>query len=142
MGKCLLQFLILLTSLLQIMASSEKRFCLSRDVIVYVVNSLPPNSSSLLFHCASGDNDLGYHSPSVGQNFNFDFCVKENILFFCHLWWDQKDAAFEVFNEGWHDDRCRNEICYWEARSDGIYFSNDYPPMDMIKEYDWSNTTA
>ncbi|KAI3472917.1 hypothetical protein Pfo_029222 [Paulownia fortunei] len=137
MDKYLLQFFILLTFLLQVMAS-EKRFCLfSRHVKVYVVNGLPPNSPPLLMHCASGDNDLGHHTLTTGQNFHFGFCVSLTTLFFCHLWWNGKNIAFDVFDSFWPNQLCMNNVCYWEAKSDGIYNSKHYPLKNLTNKYNW-----
>ncbi|KAI3472884.1 hypothetical protein Pfo_031200 [Paulownia fortunei] len=137
MGKHLLQFCILLTFLLQVMAS-EKRICLfSRHLTVFVVNGLPPNSPPLLLHCASGDDDLGNHTLTTGQNFHFDFCVNFTTLFFCHLWWNGKNIAFNVYDSFWPIQFCINNVCYWEAKSDGIYRSKHYPPKNLTKKYNW-----
>ncbi|KAL3649285.1 hypothetical protein CASFOL_005688 [Castilleja foliolosa] len=112
-------------------------------VTVFVENNLPRDSPSLVFHCASGDDDLGYHTLThLGQEYHFEFSILPKTLFFCHLWWNGKDIAFDVFNAKWTTHHCARvpgeEICYWQAREDGIYLSKDYnPPTNFIKKYSW-----
>ncbi|KAL3622634.1 hypothetical protein CASFOL_034045 [Castilleja foliolosa] len=108
---------------------------------IFVANALPQNSPPLYLHCASGDKELGNHTLTAGQNFNFDFCIGFKTLYFCHLWWNGKNIAFDVFNNK-VDEKCVPTLsdgnkCYFEGRSDGIYFANDYPPKDFTKQYSW-----
>ncbi|XP_051116092.1 self-incompatibility protein S1-like [Andrographis paniculata] len=103
---------------------------------VHVVNNLPPNSV-MLVHCASGDNDLGYHNLTVNQDFRFSFCQADRTLFFCRLTWGAKSKGFEVYNTQWKDQICTSQQCYWAAKSDGIYFSGTYPPYNLVKKYSW-----
>ena len=106
---------------------------------VYILNNLVSNSTSLNIHCASKDDDLGFHTISANQKYEWSFCKNffSTTLFYCHLWWDSEDKAFDVFHEkffAWstHDS-------WWVAKNDGIYFS-DYPqPFPLTKIYDWSN---
>ncbi|GFP92703.1 hypothetical protein PHJA_001414500 [Phtheirospermum japonicum] len=140
MDKYLLQILILSTIIFQTTAFSDKRICFfSIRIHVYIVNQFPANSPPLQLHCASGNNDLGHHLLLPGQEYTFNFCINFKTLFFCHFWWNEKDLAFEVFNNvGEHNRRCiAHGICYWELRSDGIYFSNDKPPNKLTKLYNW-----
>ncbi|KAI3467765.1 hypothetical protein Pfo_024428 [Paulownia fortunei] len=136
-SKYLLQIFILSTFVFQATAS-EKRFCLfTLKYAVHVVNNLPPNSPSLLLHCASGNDDLGNHTLTANQDFHFDFCINFKTLFFCHLWWNGKNIAFDVYSYKWPTQRCVDGVCYWAAKSDGIYHSKHYPPKDLTKEYSW-----
>ncbi|KAL7148274.1 hypothetical protein ABFS83_06G167200 [Erythranthe nasuta] len=136
----LLLFLIILSSnLLQItIASIEKRTCaFSPKYDVYVANNLPPDSEPLLVHCASKDDELGYHNVTVNRDFHFNFCEIPHTLFFCHLWWNNKDVAFDVYNARWKHNICIDFKCYWVAKSDGIYFSGYYPPRELELKYSW-----
>ncbi|KAL7148156.1 hypothetical protein ABFS83_06G159200 [Erythranthe nasuta] len=120
---------------------SEGRRCIfTKKVTVRVSNFLPPNSAPLVLHCASGDNDLGNHTLSVNQNFEWSFCTNfiwTGSLFFCHLWWGPKNVAFESFNQ---EDyvRCTVNVFWWSAKSDGIYFTCDGSPLNSTKKYDWT----
>ncbi|KAL6576783.1 hypothetical protein OROMI_011059 [Orobanche minor] len=136
----LLHFLIFSSTVIFLV---QARTCFRNTVMrVYVVNALPQNSPPLFLHCASGDDELGNHTLTVGQNFNFKFCISvfKHTLFFCHLWWENKNIAFDVYNYKF-DHKCAKKfdggVCYWEARSDGIYISKDYPPEYFKKEYSW-----
>ncbi|GFP88805.1 hypothetical protein PHJA_001024200 [Phtheirospermum japonicum] len=53
--------------------------------------------SRFTIHCASGDYELGFHTLSVNEQFHWKFCVFSHTLLFCHLWWDHKQKAFDVF---------------------------------------------
>ncbi|KAL7090560.1 hypothetical protein ACP275_12G048900 [Erythranthe tilingii] len=133
MGKYMLQLLFIASTLLL-----EANSCfLAKPVHVWVANNLPNNSPQLQLHCASRDNDLGDHTLNVGQNYNFKFCARIRTLFFCHLWWNNKNLAFDVYSQNWGVDYS-SAVYYWEARSDGIYLSQNYPnPTDFTKKYDW-----
>ncbi|KAI5678833.1 hypothetical protein M9H77_09783 [Catharanthus roseus] len=93
---------------------------------VHVINNLPSNQFLLKIHCASGDDDLGFHDLSVNQDFNWTFNMNifGTTLFFCHFWWSNKDKAFEVFNHDIGTKNCATN-CYWLVREDGFYFTDD-----------------
>ncbi|KAG5588385.1 hypothetical protein H5410_048819 [Solanum commersonii] len=87
-------------------------------------NDLPQNTPQLKFHCASGDDDLGYHYPAIGSDFHWSFCATPATLFFCHFWWNEKDLAFDVYNQitgcvtdGSVPDYVVN--CHWQVKADG-----------------------
>ncbi|KAL8038043.1 hypothetical protein ABFX02_11G077900 [Erythranthe guttata] len=131
MNKYLLQTFLISSFIVQTMS-----VCFwGAHVKVKVVDNLPPNSPQLFMHCASADDDLGNHTLTNGQDFHFKFCFNGRTLFFCHLWWNGKQRAFDVYNSRTCQDN--KGICYWEARSDGIYHSEDNPPNDAYKVYDW-----
>ncbi|KAL7094062.1 hypothetical protein ACP275_11G077800 [Erythranthe tilingii] len=135
MSKLLLQTLLISIIIVQTVSSCF----LTRKITVKVVDNLPQNSPPLFLHCASGDKELGNHTLTTGQDFQFHFCVNAHTLYFCHLWWNGKQKAFDVFNNDWPSWYCADKVCYWEARSDGIYNSKNYPPGDLDKKYDWDN---
>lgn len=130
--KCLLFCSIVSANLFQGMS-----FCFwSYKTTVEVFSRLPQNSPALVVHCASRDDDIGWHRLAPNQGFNFRFCVKPfTTLFFCHLWWGNKNKAVVAFNAKWIFDRCYRHTCTWEAQSDGIYLSGK-------KDYDWESTTV
>lgn len=111
---------------------------------VHIVDALPNNDIPLTFHCASKDNDLGFHHPKVGDDFHFQFVPRSwpfaRTLFFCHFWWGKKDAAFDVYtyelspNCSW-DDRSIS-YCYWKVQEDGFYMG---PSLNEVKKmHDWN----
>ncbi|GFP99469.1 hypothetical protein PHJA_002091000 [Phtheirospermum japonicum] len=135
--KNLLQFLIISFVIIR-----TNGFCFSfSEGRFQVHNSLPSNSPPLTLHCASGDKELGFHNLTTNQDFNYNFCVNPYTLFFCHLWWNGKNIAFDVYRQEWASKRCdRIRVCYWEARSDGIYSSiHRYPPTptNVRKVFSW-----
>ncbi|GER28945.1 plant self-incompatibility protein S1 family [Striga asiatica] len=98
--------------------------CITENYEVHLINKLP--YPKLKFHCASGDTELGYHEVVPNFDFHWKFCdsISRKTLFFCHLWWEKKEIAFDIFTSK-HSDRCTEGKCFWEARKDGIYFSDD-----------------
>ncbi|KAK6137855.1 hypothetical protein DH2020_028410 [Rehmannia glutinosa] len=110
---------------------------------IHVINNLPSKSPPLTLRCQSKDDDLGYHTLKVKQDFSWSFC--ENIygrtLFFCHLWWGSKQQSFDVFKSKLFKSKFTKvpkPQYYWIAKSDGIYFSNSNTPSTFTKKYDWS----
>ncbi|KAG9148500.1 hypothetical protein Leryth_023615 [Lithospermum erythrorhizon] len=109
---------------------------------VHVINNLPPNSPKLRIHCASGDNDLGYHDLNVNGSFSWIFQLNIIIgktLFFCHFWWENKDIRFDVFHGkiGFCGDE---KICAWIVKEDGFYKGYHLPPFkpnELEKKYSW-----
>ncbi|XP_073040780.1 S-protein homolog 8-like [Primulina eburnea] len=113
----------------------EEKCFLTKKYRVILANGLPPNSKPMRAHVFSGDDELGYHTLNRFQNFTFSFCAGFKTEFFCHLWWDKKDAQFDLFKtEKYVFARCEDE-CYWLVRGDGIYYSPSYrnqPPHKVI----------
>ncbi|KAL8468730.1 hypothetical protein ACS0TY_031796 [Phlomoides rotata] len=113
----------------------------SHRYTVHVINDLPSNSK-LRIHCASGDDDLGYHTLPVGYDFDWSFCdILWTTLFFCHLWWDSnsKERAFDVFNLRLAAGLCLETFkCFWSARGDGIY-SSAFPSHEYNVTFYWRN---
>ncbi|EYU39655.1 hypothetical protein ABFS82_06G185000 [Erythranthe guttata] len=110
---------------------------LTNEYEVHVVNKLP--SPKLKLHCASKETDFGISDYGPNYDFHWKFCenVVSTTLYFCHLWWRNKQVSFNAFES--RKTVCRNN-CYYEARSDGIYFSGDGPKSNLMKKvYDWQN---
>ncbi|KAL7148192.1 hypothetical protein ABFS83_06G161500 [Erythranthe nasuta] len=121
----------------------------SSKYAVRVINNLPPNEEAPLvlhLHCASGDDDLGYHKLYVSNGFSWNFCdnIWGTTLYFCHFWWNSrlgpKEKKFDAFTKKM-SSRCTNGVCNWEARQNGIYFSGSGNPTSWQKMYDWDNVT-
>ncbi|KAK4732676.1 hypothetical protein R3W88_025664 [Solanum pinnatisectum] len=87
-------------------------------ITVHVVDGIEKNNPQLIYHCASGSDDLGKHYPKFKDDFHFSF--KRNIffetVFFCHFWWGQKNIRFEVYREtgacGHETGGSNKGICY------------------------------
>ncbi|OIT38472.1 hypothetical protein A4A49_61803 [Nicotiana attenuata] len=114
---------------------------------VHVLNNLPANTPQLKFHCASGDDDLGYHYPAIRTDFSWNFCGAFYTLFFCHFWWGDKDLSFNVFNDV---SRCVKDgkgfvpsdthKCLWKVQDDGVYlgYFDEHAKENIYKKYrDW-----
>ena len=131
--------------------------CLCK-IHVDISNHLPVGSPPLTVRCQSGDDDLGYHElypnqPSYTWAFRPDWWLG-TTLFFCHFWWDGKDAVFDVYNEDWGTTYCArfktvgpswspiteelSNTCYWQVMSDGIYLSRTIDPFSS--EGSWVQT--
>ncbi|OIT37765.1 hypothetical protein A4A49_58844, partial [Nicotiana attenuata] len=112
---------------------------------VHIVDGIQANSPQLSFHCQSDDDDLGYHYPTLNQEFQFDFKLRvfAVTLFYCHFWWGTKQAMFDVFRV---DGACSvyggldTKQCYWLIKEDGFYFANqEHPsPSSLFKLHDWA----
>ncbi|KAL8052050.1 hypothetical protein ABFX02_06G188200 [Erythranthe guttata] len=141
--KITLVLLFILANFFQGMASEKRKCIITPKYTIYVANSLPSDSPQLRLHCASKDDDLGFHNLTTGQIFKWDFCNSyiQNTLFFCHLWWGSKDRAFVVFSSK-HRNECFSHSCYWEADPEGILFDGVYPPQILVKYYDWKNASG
>ncbi|WOG89239.1 hypothetical protein DCAR_0208476 [Daucus carota subsp. sativus] len=120
-------------------------------VHIYVTNSVPSDSPNpVTTHCQSRDDDLGYHTLHVNQYITWSFhpSLGGSTLFFCHLWWGDKNVAFNAYEEkrfcvrrGKLPWQIKSNTCYWESRADGIYFNKVNDPNDSpswVKNYPWT----
>ncbi|EYU39654.1 hypothetical protein MIMGU_mgv11b017487mg [Erythranthe guttata] len=101
--KNLVPFLVVFANIYLMMFVNMTSGCgITEEYEVHVTNRLP--SPQLRLHCASKNDDLGYHNIDRDYDFNWRFCENwtGNTLFFCHLWWNNNDVAFDVFKS--HDD--------------------------------------
>lgn len=112
---------------------------------VVVANRLPTEPPNpLVVHCQSKDDDIGIKTLHVNEQFQFRFKWGFRTLFFCHYWWGDKQAVFDVFNRTLAHKYCNNKLipglggdtCYWETRLDGFYLAVWY---DMRKLNNWNN---
>ncbi|XP_022875054.1 S-protein homolog 24-like [Olea europaea var. sylvestris] len=139
--KILFCLLILFFRFAQILSS----FHFSKGYDVHVVNGIHLSPNPLRIHCASRDDDLGYHTLSENQDFHWHFYedILLRTLFFCHFWCGKRQKAFVVFKDptachiGQGDDD--HNQCYWLVKADGFYFAKKNPPSpsDLKKKYDW-----
>lgn len=115
------------------------------------------NSSPLTLRCQSKDDDLGYHKLYPNQpSYTWAFVPSYlgRTLFFCHFWWNGKDAVFDIFDqEDWGADYCDifshsfpwkriSSTCYWQVRDDGFYMSKTNDPWgsgSWDKKHSWGD---
>ncbi|CAI9759773.1 unnamed protein product [Fraxinus pennsylvanica] len=66
------------------MANLKLKCHITKKCEVHTVNNLP---RTLTLHCASGDDDLGFHNLTINNDFHGKFCESYLgvTLFFCHL---------------------------------------------------------
>ncbi|KZV21775.1 hypothetical protein F511_02933 [Dorcoceras hygrometricum] len=124
------------------MAFEEKKGCtiFGEKYTIYVSNRLPwrdPNPLSA--HCASKGWEVFNSTLASNHIIKWTFCnnFMGKSMFFCHFFWGQRDASFEVFNGNTAKKLCYGSVCYWEVRRDGMYLSGSYPPADFKKMQDW-----
>ncbi|XP_027165933.1 S-protein homolog 24-like [Coffea eugenioides] len=116
---------------------------------LYVHNGLPDDSTPLTVHCASGNDDIGYHNLTVNQDLTWSFHMNffRNTLYFCHFWRGAKSAMFDVYNDTWayycgHYHQS-DKYCYWLVKENGFYFTgqqhhNVPGPFDNHPAIGWS----
>ncbi|WMV48174.1 hypothetical protein MTR67_041559 [Solanum verrucosum] len=130
-------FLLLLLLITPLDISLAKKRCVIQTRYeVHVINKLPANTAQLELHCASKNDDLGYHYPAINEDFNWEFCEFIITLYFCHFWWGSKDKSFDVYDDPSYcvkNGKNPNllKCCKWEVRDDGFY----------LEQYDASTST-
>ncbi|WOG94708.1 hypothetical protein DCAR_0314005 [Daucus carota subsp. sativus] len=64
--------------------------CMSSEqkIIMNITDRLPSNKPSLLLHCKSKDNDLGFHTLDLNQvyGWSFNMNIWSSTLFWCNFW--------------------------------------------------------
>ncbi|GFP95564.1 hypothetical protein PHJA_001700700 [Phtheirospermum japonicum] len=140
MAKYFLHVLIISAILLPVIPLATCKTCPgTAPYTVYIFSNLPEDSPMLRLHCASKDDDLGNHTLAINERFTFDFCSNGiSTLFYCDAWWGPKHVHFDAFKQTFTRANCNVDTCYWAAKTDGLYFSNYYPPRGLTKKFDWS----
>lgn len=135
--KYLVLALVLLANLFQVFALEKRKCFILYKAEVHIINNLPSNSTPLVVHCASKNDDLGRHILTINQEFHFDFCVNPfATLFFCHLWWGNHNKAFDAFDVTWKSNPCLDASCYWTTKNDGIHLSG-FSPLREVGKINW-----
>ncbi|GER51247.1 plant self-incompatibility protein S1 family [Striga asiatica] len=134
--KSLILLFIFLGNIFKIKGFNKDPCQITERFEVHVINRLP--YPKLELHCASGNDDLGFHHVVPNYDFNWSFCdgYTGRTLFFCHLWWQNKEIAWDVFTSK-HRGQCGSGKCLWEATTDGIYFGDGTNGFE--KRFDWQN---
>ncbi|CAN4104546.1 unnamed protein product [Withania somnifera] len=124
---------VLYMNILQVKSSKISEFFAGTKYYIEIVNNLPPRTPILRAHCASKQDDIGFHDiiPNDKLEWSFRMTIFDDTLFFCHFWWgDQINKAFEVYN---HLSGCikdspldsRTHLCRWIVKDDGFYLQGE-----------------
>lgn len=96
---------------------------------LYIHNNLPNNSTApLVMHCQSKDDDLGWRTLNVGEEFHWSFRVNlwQSTLFFCRMEWEQRVKTITVFtqkHEGHDCETAKNLVpIFWSVQESGFFF--------------------
>jgi hypothetical protein len=125
----------------------EARVLVSGRTHVHVQNKV---GSDVIVHCKSKDDDLGLHTISNEQEYQWSFKpnIFETTLFYCYVSWARApdfSFGFEAYN---FRDRfsCTgstngsNHDCYWLFAPDGVYLS-DAETNTWNFRYPWPKPT-
>ncbi|KAL7148271.1 hypothetical protein ABFS83_06G166900 [Erythranthe nasuta] len=97
-----------------------------RRIHISVVNKLPNDSLPLSLHCKSRNDDLGNHTLTQNQDFNFSFYVIPIFtLFTCDLMWGDKTSRVDVYDATWLVDPCIKGQCLYEVYEIGTYINGE-----------------
>ncbi|KAL3644959.1 hypothetical protein CASFOL_010139 [Castilleja foliolosa] len=110
--------------------------CITGYIHVNITNNLHSNNPPLKLRCKAKDDDLGYQTVLVNQQFSWRFCESffGKTLYFCHLYWGQKQSVFDAFRGKFiHTSPSKN---YFSVRDNGIYYRNDMEAIFVYK-YGW-----
>ncbi|KAF9602528.1 hypothetical protein IFM89_029827 [Coptis chinensis] len=98
----------------------------------------------LNFRVQSRDDDLGYHTLSYGEEYEFKFIANfwDTTLFFCSAnWWDSTakvriQGSFDIYKNSKDRHICW-ENCTRLARPDGVYGNYYGDVADLYMMYEW-----
>ncbi|KAM7488392.1 hypothetical protein LguiB_025876 [Lonicera macranthoides] len=121
----------------------------SDKVQVDVMNGLPPNSPPLIVHCKSKDDDFGNHTLARWGYFYWRFrpAFIASTLYWCNWYWGSKHAKFNVYDhdDGFAENQCmikgegrkKSNVCHWQARADGFYWTKELGIVQQPKNPNW-----
>ncbi|KAL8533141.1 hypothetical protein ACS0TY_009406 [Phlomoides rotata] len=134
----MIKYTLLLSLIISSFFLQTRAACIiTKKYTVHIANLLGSNSPPLSVHCRSKDDDLGSHILSIGDDYNWSFCVNPfSTHFSCNFQWNSKDATFDIFKAPWHG-KCYPPVCFYGVKVDGFYFSHSYPPGSLDKVLDW-----
>lgn len=122
--------LLILTSIFAL--STEQEFIEKIKQEVHIISGVPNTPEKLRFRCQSKDTDFGIHQLDRDQEFYWRFGLNPfgRTLYFCHFYWGSLEAVFNVFDGKvkLYCEQPTNVVqykCYWVAKPDGFYLSNN-----------------
>ncbi|XP_058181141.1 S-protein homolog 29-like [Rhododendron vialii] len=141
MGCFLLQLLIITFFFVSGILSIEHQPIRVTKNQVHVINDIPDSPEPLRVRCTSLDIVADLHTLKKGQELNWTFGpdASGSAVYPCHFYWQSKNKLFNVY-DGRVRQYCRLPVpnvyaCYWSARPDGFYVSNDESSWKKI--YGW-----
>ncbi|KAL8533142.1 hypothetical protein ACS0TY_009407 [Phlomoides rotata] len=107
---------------------------------VHTTNNLPPNSPPPAVHCRLKDDDLGNRTLAINADYNFSFCLDPiSTQCSCNFQWNNKVAALDIYTPPFGGTCTGPEVCFYEVRIDGLYYSKSYPPVQLQKVVSWDS---
>ncbi|XVF65016.1 hypothetical protein PTKIN_Ptkin09bG0212900 [Pterospermum kingtungense] len=102
---------------------------------IHLLNQMSSNSSPLMVHVKSRDNDIGKHALWVNGDFQFHFKVNfwETTLFYSTFRYGNRYARIDLFHI--YDCLKPRKTVYWKVKDDGFYHSCD--GQNYEKKYNW-----
>ncbi|KAK9740745.1 hypothetical protein RND81_03G057500 [Saponaria officinalis] len=115
---------------------------------------------AVYYRCQTGDEDLGYKYLNPSQSVVFKYentWWLNNVLYFCHFYYNGKDKVFDVYKEAddeiecFYDSYCYQGYMEWVIKDDGFYLRCNFSyiqgcdlyktppqPTPLIKKHGWS----
>ncbi|AES78431.1 putative plant self-incompatibility S1 [Medicago truncatula] len=130
-------FSILLVLIFEATYVEPKVMICFHDVEVTIINDLATQSTptNLTLHCKSKDDDLGFHTLTIGEKYTFSFKPSyvfwKSTLFFCSFTWPgNPDRHYiEVYKQ--RRDGCENRE--WKMIKTGGYLWGQFYPWNSVE---------
>ncbi|XP_058208315.1 S-protein homolog 29-like [Rhododendron vialii] len=111
----------------------------SFGTMVHIISGVPDNPTNLRVNCTFDGTDFQKRTLNDGQEFSWGYSDKffDDYEFLCKFNWGTKTSRFPVLSMRMAPILCAHYPCdcYWVARADGFYFSND--KKSWKKMYEW-----
>lgn len=127
--------------------SAQKLSRYSSKGEVHIMNGIQNSTAPinpLWFRCQDKHTDFGKRSLNTNGEFSWNFTINffQTTLYFCHFYWQSKQAIFDVFSSSVSADcgyRIENHdhICFWIATPSGFFISSDRTGT-WKKRHDWT----
>lgn len=113
---------------------------------VTIINDITSQSTptNLGLHCKSKDDDLGFHTLTIGEKYMFSFTPSyvfwQSTLFFCSFTWpgNPNRHYIEVYKQ--KRDICHN--CEWKINKTGGYLWGKFFPWNSVQIMGANNTSS